>query len=51
LTAAHNTEWLSPEESEMAQYRVVMSAGGIDENQEGMTIYKGAFIAAKDPFT
>jgi MFS family permease len=27
----HNTRWLTPEESEMAQYRVQVSNGGVDE--------------------
>lgn len=31
----HNTRWLTPEEAEMAQYRVQLSNGGVDEGVGG----------------
>jgi hypothetical protein len=46
---AHNTPWLTPEETEMAQYRIVLSAGGVDENKSSMGIWEGAKLGAKDP--
>ncbi|KAL5379316.1 hypothetical protein DPSP01_008588 [Paraphaeosphaeria sporulosa] len=45
----HNTTWLSQEESEMAQYRVMVSNGGLHEEQGGT--WAGVKDAAKDPFT
>jgi MFS family permease len=45
----HNTKWLTPEESEMAQYRVQVSNGGHDEGIGGT--WDGVKDAAKDPFT
>ncbi|KAI2484909.1 MFS transporter [Pyrenophora tritici-repentis] len=45
----HNTRWLSPEESEMAQYRVQVSNGGHYEEVGGT--WDGLKQAAKDPFT
>lgn len=49
LTAqAHNTPWLKPEETEMAQYRLVLSAGGNDEEAMGLSLWDGAKLAAKD---
>ncbi|KAL4811444.1 major facilitator superfamily domain-containing protein [Aspergillus unguis] len=44
----HNTRFLSAEEREMAQYRVLLSNGGIDE--VGGT-WDGLKDAVKDPFT
>ncbi|KAL4798516.1 major facilitator superfamily domain-containing protein [Aspergillus venezuelensis] len=44
--------WFSEEEAAMAQYRQVVSAGGILEGSEGEGDYWGGVIlAAKDPFT
>jgi hypothetical protein len=40
------TYFMTAEESEMAQYRALVSAGGISEDDEG-----GVVLAAKDPFT
>jgi hypothetical protein len=45
----HNTKWLTPEESEMAQYRSQVSNGGHDEQVGGT--WDGVKEAAKDPFT
>ncbi|KAF3006898.1 hypothetical protein E8E13_011123 [Curvularia kusanoi] len=45
----HNTKWMSQEESEMAQYRVMVSNGGQYEEQGGT--WDGFKDAAKDPFT
>ncbi|KAH4035728.1 hypothetical protein HBH70_084840 [Parastagonospora nodorum] len=45
----HNTRWLTPEESEMAQYRVQVSNGGVDEVLGGT--WDGVKDAARDPFT
>ncbi|OAK99401.1 MFS general substrate transporter [Phaeosphaeriaceae sp. SRC1lsM3a] len=45
----HNTKWLTPEEAEMAQYRVQVSNGGHDEVIGGT--WDGVKDAAKDPFT
>jgi hypothetical protein len=47
----NNTPWMSPEETEMAQYRLVMSAGGIDEADADLTVIQGAKLALKDVFT
>ncbi|KFY21974.1 hypothetical protein V493_06941 [Pseudogymnoascus sp. VKM F-4281 (FW-2241)] len=44
-----NTKWLSLEESEMAQYRVLISNGGRDEGVGGT--WDGVKEAVKDPFT
>ncbi|KAL4812523.1 major facilitator superfamily domain-containing protein [Aspergillus spinulosporus] len=44
--------WFSEEEAAMAQYRQLVSAGGIHEGAEGQGDYWGGVIlAAKDPFT
>ncbi|KAH6680028.1 MFS transporter [Plectosphaerella plurivora] len=45
----HNTRWLTEEEREMAQYRVLCSNGGIDEAVGGT--WDGLWDAVKDPFT
>jgi len=45
---ANNTPWLLPEETEMAQYRLVLSAGGIDEADSKLSMWDGAKLAAKD---
>lgn len=44
-----NTKWLSPQESEMAQYRVLVSSGGKDEGVGGT--WDGVKDAVRDPFT
>ncbi|KAL4738808.1 major facilitator superfamily domain-containing protein [Aspergillus similis] len=44
--------WFSEEETAMAQYRQLVSAGGVHEGAEGQGDYWGGVIlAAKDPFT
>jgi len=48
---ANNTPWLLPEETEMAQYRLVLSAGGIDEADSKLSMWDGAKLAVKDWFT
>ena len=45
---ANNTPWLLPEETEMAQYRLVLSAGGIDEADSKLSMFDGAKLAVKD---
>ncbi|OGM49245.1 vitamin H transporter [Aspergillus bombycis] len=45
----HNTPFLSEEESQMAQYRVLVSNGGRDETVGGT--WDGLKDAVKDPFT
>ena len=45
----HNTKWMTTEESEMAQYRVMVSNGGQYEEVGGT--WDGVKDAAKDPFT
>jgi hypothetical protein len=45
---ANNTPWLLPEETEMAQYRLVLSAGGIDEADSKLSMWDGAKLAVKD---
>lgn len=42
--------FLTPEESEMAQYRQLVSAGGLSEDDEG-TYWGGVVQAIRDPFT
>ncbi|OAQ74482.1 vitamin H transporter [Purpureocillium lilacinum] len=44
-----NTRFLNEQEREMAQYRVLVSNGGIDEEQGG--IWTGVWAAVKDPYT
>lgn len=48
----HNTGtyYLSEEESEMAQYRIQVSTGGLAEDEAGGR-WGGVILAAKDPFT
>lgn len=48
----HNTgTWfLTPEESEMAQYRMVVSSGGHSEDDEGGA-WEGVSLAIRDPYT
>jgi hypothetical protein len=46
---ADNTPWLTPEETEMAQYRLVLSAGGYDESKSANGLWEGAKLGAKDP--
>ena len=48
---ADNTPWLTAEETEMAQYRLVLSAGGHDESKSDLTVVHGAKLAMKDWFT
>lgn len=48
-TSQHNTKFLSEEEKEMAQYRILVSNGGRDENITGT--WDGVKEAVKDPFT
>ena len=48
---ANNTPWMSPEETEMAQYRIVLSAGGHDENDQETSLWQGTKLALRDPFT
>lgn len=45
---ANNTPWLSAEETEMAQYRLVLSAGGHDDANSTLSMWDGAKLAAKD---
>jgi hypothetical protein len=45
---ANNTPWLKPEETEMAQYRLVLSAGGLDEADSKLSMLDGAKLAVKD---
>ncbi len=45
----HNTRFLTPAEREMAQYRVLCSNGGIEEQAGGT--WDGLRDAVKDPFT
>ena len=44
-----NTKWLTAEESEMAQYRVILSNGGKQEEVGGT--WDGLKAAIRDPFT
>ncbi|KAL4892460.1 major facilitator superfamily domain-containing protein [Aspergillus ambiguus] len=45
----HNTRFLSESEKEMAQYRVLMSNGGVEETDGGT--WDGLKAAAREPFT
>lgn len=42
--------WFTEEQSQMAQYRQFISAGGIREDDDGNP-WNGVWLAAKDPFT
>lgn len=44
------TYYFTPEESQMAQYRALVSAGGVSEDDEG-DYWAGFWQAVKDPFT
>lgn len=44
------TYFMTAEESEMAQYRSLVSGGGVSEDDEG-DYWGGVALAAKDPFT
>ena len=44
------TYYFTPEESEMSQYRQLVSAGGISEDTEGGYM-EGVWMALRDPFT
>jgi sugar phosphate permease len=44
------TYFMSEEESEMAQYRALVSAGGQSEDDEG-GMWDGVWMACKDPYT
>jgi hypothetical protein len=44
------TYFMTAEESEMAQYRQLVSAGGLSEDDEG-DYWGGVVLACKDPFT
>jgi MFS family permease len=48
----HNTGtyFITPEQSEMAQYRMIVSFGGRSEDDEGGA-WEGVKLACKDPFT
>ena len=48
----HNTGtyFMTAEEAEMAQYRMLVSAGGRSEDDEGGA-WEGVRLACKDPFT
>ncbi|WJG34847.1 major facilitator superfamily domain-containing protein [Fusarium oxysporum Fo47] len=48
----HNTGtyFMTPEMAEMAQYRMIVSAGGRSEDDEGGA-WEGVMLACKDPFT
>ncbi|ORX95661.1 major facilitator superfamily domain-containing protein [Clohesyomyces aquaticus] len=52
LNFAHNTRTylLTPEEGEMAQYRMMVSNGGHSEDNEGEA-WEGTIMAIRDPFT
>ncbi|UNI25024.1 hypothetical protein JDV02_010732 [Purpureocillium takamizusanense] len=44
-----NTRFLDQREREMAQYRVLVSNGGVDEEEGG--VWAGVWAAARDPYT
>lgn len=46
----HGVKWISPEQSELAQYRMLVSAGGRTEDDNGGA-WEGVVLACKDPFT
>jgi MFS family permease len=48
----HNTskKYLTEEQAQMAQYRMMVSAGGRSEDDEGGA-WEGVWLACKDPFT
>jgi MFS family permease len=45
----HNTKWLTEQEREIAQYRILLSNGGYEETQGGT--WDGVKAAIKEPFT
>ncbi|KAJ6141073.1 hypothetical protein N7497_011966 [Penicillium chrysogenum] len=45
----HNTKWITEQEREMAQYRIMVSNGGHEETQGGT--WDGVKAAVKEPFT
>ena len=46
----HGVKWISPEQGELAQYRMLVSAGGRTEDDDGGA-WEGVVLACKDPFT
>ncbi|CZT14629.1 related to TNA1-High affinity nicotinic acid plasma membrane permease [Ramularia collo-cygni] len=46
----HNVRWISPEQAELAQYRMLCSNGGVTENDDG-GMWEGVKLAIFDPFT
>jgi MFS family permease len=46
----HNVKWLTPEQAQMAQYRMLVSSGGISEDDD-VSAWQGVWLACKDPFT
>ncbi|KAG9952942.1 MFS general substrate transporter, partial [Aureobasidium melanogenum] len=46
----HNTKWLTDEQAQMAQYRMLVSSGGVSEDDD-TSAWKGVWLACKDPFT
>jgi hypothetical protein len=48
---ANNTPWLDAEMTEMAQYRLVLSAGGHDEADSQLSMWAGFKLAIKDWFS
>ena len=48
---ANNTPWMDAEMTEMAQYRLVLSAGGHDEADSSLSMWAGFKMAMRDPFS
>jgi sugar phosphate permease len=46
----HNVKWLTDEQAQMAQYRMLVSSGGVSEDDD-TSAWKGVWLACKDPFT
>ncbi|KEQ60578.1 MFS general substrate transporter [Aureobasidium melanogenum CBS 110374] len=46
----HNVKWLTEEQAQMAQYRMLVSSGGTSEDDD-ISAWQGVWLACKDPFT
>jgi MFS family permease len=46
----HGVKWLTAEQAQMAQYRMLVSSGGISEDDD-VSAWQGVWLACKDPFT
>jgi hypothetical protein len=44
-----DTKWLTPEEKEYAIWRIADEAAGLEDGEDGQSVWVGAIEALKDP--